>query len=471
MTLTHSQPDLLALDGPASPPPAARPASPARPASHRDPTVDAVRAGALLIVVVLHALMVGAQIAPTGALRTSVALSGEAWFVPMTWVLQIMPLFFIAGGFASLSQWRRMRERGASAAEYVTARTRRLAVPAILMIGSVGGALLLARALGADAALIDEASLRIGQPLWFLATYFGVTALVPAMAWLHDRIPLITVLALAVGVIIVDVAHARLGAPVGYLNLVLVWPLMQQLGFLMRDGLSFAVWRRRGLITGLLASLALLLALIGRGWSPDMLVNLNPPTTAIMLLGTAQFFVLQLLRPRLDSLTRAPRLTRVISRANAVAMGVYLWHMPVVLGLVALMWSAGLPLPAPHSEAWWATRPLWLLVIGCCVLPVAACIAPLEQRIVARLQATATATATGFGSRAGMRGMRGMRGMQGWSASLSVLCGIGGTASALLAGIASPLPYAAALALLALGLHFATLRPRLRLRPRLVTLR
>lgn len=458
MTLAHSQPDLLALDAPTSPLRAAPLTAFARSASHRDPTVDAVRAGALLIVVVLHALMVGAQIAPTGALRTSVALSGETWFVPMTWVLQIMPLFFIAGGFASLSQWRRMRDRGASAAEYVTARTRRLAVPAILMIGSVGGALLLARALGADAALIDEASLRIGQPLWFLATYFGVTALVPAMAWLHDRIPLITVFALACGVFIVDVAHARLGAPVGYLNLVLVWPLMQQLGFLMRDGLSFAVWRRRGLVIGLLASLALLLALIGRGWSPDMLVNLNPSTTAIMLLGTAQFFLLQLLRPLLVSLTRGPRSTHLISRANAAAMGAYLWHMPVILALVALMWSAGLPMPDPHSGAWWATRPLWLLVIGCCVIPLAALIAPLERRILARLQATATAT--GFRSRAGTRGLWRMRGVRGWSALLSVLCGIGGTASALLAGIASPLPYAAALALLALGLHFATLHPR-----------
>ncbi|MEJ6488802.1 acyltransferase [Leucobacter sp. USCH14] len=407
--------------------------------------MDAVRTGSLFVVVVLHALMVGVELGPAGSLHTSVALSGEAWFAPMTWVLQIMPLFFIAGGFASLSQWRRMQRRGAGAVEYVMARTRRLAVPAALMIASVGGALLLARALEADAALIEEASLRIGQPLWFLAVYFAVTALVPAMAWLHHRMPLVTVSMLAVGVVIVDTAHAGLGVPVGYLNLILVWPLMQQLGFMMRDGVFIAAWSRGRLLTGLLAALTALLVLIGRGWSPDMLENLNPPTTAIMLLGTAQFFALQLLRPRLDTRMRATRFVRIVSRANTAAMSVYLWHMPVILALVTLMWVAGLPLPAPHSGAWWATRAPWLLVIGCCVIPWAALIAPVEQRILARLPAQ---------RRPGDLGIRG-RVAGGGAAALSVVCCIAGTAIALLTGIATPLPYACAVALLALGIRAA----------------
>ncbi|WP_058594696.1 acyltransferase family protein, partial [Leucobacter chromiiresistens] len=424
-------------------------------APHRDTTIDAVRAGALLIVVVLHALMVGVERTPAGSLHPSVALSGEPWFAPMTWALQIMPLFFIAGGFASLAQWRRMQRRGDGAVAYITARTRRLAVPAALMIGTVGGALLLARALGADAALIAEASLRIGQPLWFLAVYFAVTALVPAMARLHDRAPRLTVLALATGVVCVDVANARFGVPVGYLNLLLVWPLMQQLGFMMRDGISVAVWPRRRLVCGFLGALATLLALVASGWSPDLLENLNPPTTAIMLLGAAQCCALQLLRPRLDALTRAPRIARLISRANAAAMGVYLWHMPVILALVAVIWVAGLPLPAPHSAAWWATRLPWLLAIACCVIPVAAVLAPVERRALALLHAVA-ATPPAYPDAGAARR---------WAAVLSVVCGIAGTAVALLAGLASPLPYAAALALLALSIHCASLRPGGRVAP------
>ncbi len=227
----------------------------------RDSTIDAVRAGCLLVVVVLHSLMVGVELTPGDGILTSVALSGQAWFTPITWLLQIMPLFFIAGGFASLSQWRRMRAGGASAADYIAGRVRRLAVPAVVMITIVGALLLVAKAFGADPALIDEASLRIGQPLWFLAVYLGVTALVPAMAWLHEKYPARTIAALGLGVLAIDLAQGQLGLPFGYLNLALVWPLMQQLGFAMLDG-ACADWSRQKLVVGTLASLTMLVVLI-----------------------------------------------------------------------------------------------------------------------------------------------------------------------------------------------------------------
>ena len=57
------------------------------------------------------------------------ALEGQAWFGPVSWVVQIMPLFFIAGGFSSFHHWRSMRARGASGADYVRARLERLVRP------------------------------------------------------------------------------------------------------------------------------------------------------------------------------------------------------------------------------------------------------------------------------------------------------------------------------------------------------
>ncbi|MFD5598765.1 acyltransferase [Leucobacter sp. NPDC058333] len=422
--------------------PRAAPQAPQAP--QRDATIDTVRAFALLIVVVLHALMVGAQLAPSGALVTSVALSGEPWFAPLTWVLQVMPLFFIAGGFASLSQWRRMQARGVTATEYVAGRVRRLAVPAALMIGVVGAVLLAARAFGADATLIGEASLRIGQPLWFLAVYFGATALVPALAWLHDRAPIATISALSVGVFAVDIAHSQFGVPIGYLNLLLVWPLMQQLGFAMQVG-ACAAWSRRRLVTGVRVSLALLLVLLACGWSPDMIENLNPPTTAIMLLGFAQFCALQLLREQLDRVTRIPWVALASTRASASAMGVYLWHMPVMLLFVAIMWATGLPLPAPHSAAWWATRLPWLVVIGVCVIPLAVAVGRLERRVLAQLQAVASVTSSDAPARR-------------VPTLLCVVCAIAGTVAALLFGIAQPVPFACAVALLTVAINLATVR-------------
>ncbi|MGO3146073.1 MAG: acyltransferase family protein [Leucobacter sp.] len=418
----------------------------------RDATIDAVRAGCLLVVVVLHSLMVGVEYVPGEGLVTSVALSGQPWFAPVTWVIQIMPLFFIAGGYVSLLQWRRMRASGASAGEYVAGRVRRLAVPAIVMITAVGSALCVARMFGADPSLIDEASLRVGQPLWFLAVYFGVTALVPAMAWAHERRPIATIAALGAGVLLCDLLGAHTGLPFGYVNFILVWPLMQQLGFVLLDGGSRA-WTRPQLISGMLTALVALGALVANGWSPDMLVNLNPPTTAIALLGTAQFFGVQFIRPTLDRATRVPVVARFVERAGTLAMDVYLWHMPIILTIVALMWIAQLPMPAPHSALWWATRVPWVIAIFACVVPFARLTRRCTPGVVRVLREFTP------------QNLASLRFIQRFGATLSVLCGISGTVVALLVGVGTFASCMGAVALLSAGTMLAlvvTLRPRIK---------
>lgn len=452
MSLTSAPPAQaarLAPTAPTRPHPGPEPIAPSR----RDAAIDAVRAVSLLGVVVLHALMVGAGRTGSGALRTSVALSGEPWFAPMTWVLQVMPLFFIAGGFAALAQWRRMRDRGASATEYVASRVRRLAVPALIMIGAVGAILLTARSLGADPGLISEASLRIGQPLWFLAVYLGTTALVPIMAGLHERWPAATIAALAIGVFVVDLAQAGFGIPIGYLNLAFIWLLMQQLGFLMQSG-ACATWSRRTLLTGVAVSLGLLLVLLACGRSPDMLENLNPPTTALALLGSAQFFALNLIRGSLDAAARGPVASRIVAWAGETAMGIYLWHMPVILALVAILWIAGFPLPEPHSAAWWVTRGAWLLAVAACVLPFARFAARCERRALRWIPSLGRPRLERLRRRPWWPRLRQSR------PAACVLLAIAGTATALIAGIATPLPYLCAVALLAASIVMASASPR-----------
>ncbi|WP_198393082.1 acyltransferase family protein [Brevibacterium yomogidense] len=340
-----------------------------------------MRAVCLLVVVALHSMMVGVDVGLDGNLLTGVAIAGTTGFVPVSWIIQVMPLFFIAGGFAALSQWRRMRSRGSHWTEYVRGRTRRLVVPTAVMFSVVGVVLCAAEGLGADPVLIAEARLRIGQPLWFLAAYLGVTALVPAMARLHERRPAVTLAVLGMGVLAVDAVRLTSGVFfVGFLNLGPVWLLMQQLGFFYHDGAGQA-WPRRRLAVAMTAALSVLLLLVTLGpYSADMLVSLNPPTAAIVLLGTAQFFALRLVKPALDWMTggvsgansaqvaQQVRGTRSAWRLGTVvsahAMTVYLWHMPVVLTLVMILWVCGFPLPEPHSPSWWATRLPWLLAVG-----------------------------------------------------------------------------------------------------------
>lgn len=372
------------------------------PSTVRSQTVDVVRAACVLIVVMLHALMVGVQRSSDGGLSTQVALAGTEWFAPVSWLIQIMPLFFIVGGFASAQHWRGVKSRGGTAAEFVRSRVRRLALPAATMILVVGSALALAGGLGVDPALLAEARLRVAQPLWFLAVYIGVTAMVPIMMRMHGLRPTVTLLGLGGGIVIVDAVRLTAELPaVGYANLVFVWLLMQQLGFLLSDG-RVEVWASRrvrmglgagtgarrsgGVPRGMLLSivvLGLLVVVVTRGpYSVDMLVNLNPPTAALALLGLAQFFALSAVKPRLDRWwhaaddsehsgavsARGAMRVRAIARAgsavSAGSMTLYLWHMPVVLAVAAAIWAVGLPLPAPHSEAWWLTRIPWLVALA-----------------------------------------------------------------------------------------------------------
>src|SRR5699024_2611702 len=135
----------------------------------RSSTIDLARALCVLVVVTLHALMVGVERAADGGLVTRVALAGTEWFAPASWFIQVMPLFFIVGGFASARSWRLMCARGrssgasgpsgsaGSSAEFVRSRVERLALPAAAMIAVVGIVLGGAHGLGADPLLLAEA--------------------------------------------------------------------------------------------------------------------------------------------------------------------------------------------------------------------------------------------------------------------------------------------------------------------------
>ncbi len=77
----------------------------------RDRVVDAARAVALLVVVAGHGVM--AVVAwPEGIPRLGNLLAAFPWTQALTWLLQIMPLFFFAGGAANALSWDRAQVRG-----------------------------------------------------------------------------------------------------------------------------------------------------------------------------------------------------------------------------------------------------------------------------------------------------------------------------------------------------------------------
>ena len=348
-----------------------------RPPAARDGSVDAVRAVLLGIVVLLHAFMVGVGRDVTGAPLLENAMEHWAGFPALTWVVQIMPLFFVLGGFASFTQWTRMRERGTTASDYVAGRVRRLLIPAGGAISAIAVFLAALVVTGVPAEVVSVAGFRIGQPFWFLAVYLGCSALVPAMVRLHERHRLLTLAALAAGAVTVDIVRVATGATaIGLINMAFVWLLMQQIGFSLADRRFDRVRPSRVAMVGAGAVLTLAITMLTGFYPTDLLSALNPPMGALVLLGIAQLSLFLLLRPALRRVADG-RASTVIGWINARAMTIYSWHMLVVVALAGSLLLLPMDLPAPLGTEWWATRPLWLAGI---VIAVAALVALVGRR-------------------------------------------------------------------------------------------
>jgi hypothetical protein len=89
-----------------------------------------------------------------------------------------------------------------------------------------------------------------------------------------------------------------------------------------------------------------------------------PTTAGIATLAVFQLGVIVLLRPALSSWLLRRRVWKAVVAANAVIMTVFLWHMTALLAALILFDTAGLPIYPEPTAAWWAQRPLWLLVPG-----------------------------------------------------------------------------------------------------------
>lgn len=349
----------------ASAPLTATPSSPP-PRGIRDTGIDLVRALCVVGVVLLHAIMVGVTVTESGPVFAN-ASDGSGWIAPLSWVLQVMPLFFVIGGFSGLIAYRRSRVRGGDAVAFIAARLHRLVRPAVVTIGVVAVALAVLTVVGVPSDLIVVAGFRYGQPLWFLAVFLMCQALLPALAAAHDRAPYIAIGALVAAAVGVDTLRALSGVDaLGFLNLAFVWMALQQLGFFLADGSIDALSRRTRALAGL-AALAILIASFVSGiHSPDLIANINPPTTALILVGVVHTSLFSLLRDRIDHMSRGRAAAALIAFVTPRAMSIYLWHMPVLLSMAGasavFSLSVGVALPSLGGVEWWASRPLWLVM-------------------------------------------------------------------------------------------------------------
>lgn len=416
--------------------------------SSRDLTLDLARVFCVLLVVAIHLLFVGVGPDADGGLAVTRPLEEVPWFWAATWVGQIMPLFFVVGGFATATSLRSHRRRAdtagipraASERSFVHARMLRLALPSLPLFLVLAAALWGATALGVDRDLLDSVATGVGSPLWFLCAYLICQLAAPQLLRAHERAPVTTVLVLLGAVIAVDVAQFSIPgiatdaagmSVLGYLNLLFVWPLVQQIGFWYADGwfARRAAWQLLLIAAVCWASLVPLTQ--WGAYSLDMLTNLNPPTLPLVALGLGQAALLQLLKRPLTALMRTRAMQAIVFVIGSRLMTVYLWHLPLIIALAGL----GLVLPAiatvPGSEAWWLTRPLAYLVVLGAILVLSPGLGRFERptpltRVaspaVLAIAATATVVPTAAITIAGLDAPLAAAGALGFALCVGLLC-------------------------------------------------
>jgi hypothetical protein len=345
--------------------------------SDRNRYVDLLRAASILVVVLGHWLMAAPQML-AGDLRVDFLLSAAPWTGYLTWILQVMPIFFLVGGYANAASWRSSQRKGEAYGAWLRARLRRLLLPVLplLAVWTVGAYLLLQY--GLDPELIRIGSQGAFVPVWFLATYVMVVALTPVTLAAWDRYgwkALLLTGALAGVVDLISLGIPGLGN-VGFLNYLFVWGTVHSVGYAWADSRIGGVTHRLAAsAAGLVATAALVVfgpypvAMVGL--VTDGVNNSQPPKMTLLTLAVFQAgLILALEGPARRRLERVRVWTGVVL-VNGRIMTLYLWHMTamvLVIGSLLLADGFGLGL-ATASPVWWTTRPIWLTVLAVATVP------------------------------------------------------------------------------------------------------
>ena len=350
--------------------------------------IDLLRAIAITAVVVGHWLVIAVDYDADGRLTGFSALGELTWSHPVTWLFQVMPIFFMVGGYANAASLESYLRRGGDAAGWLLGRSTRLIRPttALLVLLAVGA--LVARLLGADPDQIAMAAWLASLPLWFLVAYLGIIALTPVMYRLHRRAGLAVPLLLLIPVLAGDVLRLHHGNEAwAYGNFAFAWLAIHQIGFCWRDGNLPTRPRFALSLTGL--GLAGLVLVTYAGPYPVSMVtvpgqamqNSSPPSMALVLLAAAQLGLALLLRQPGERWLRRHRPWSAVVAINAVILTVFLWHMTAaVLAALGLHAVGLLATPAVDSAAWLLWQLPWLAVLAVTLAVLVAGFGRIEAR-------------------------------------------------------------------------------------------
>ncbi len=339
------------------------------PGRRRNRYVDFLRLAAILVVVVGHWLdttIVDVRGQPVG--ESALAVVGYMRW--LTLLLQVMPLFFLAGGFAAAASWQSWVARGGRWPGWIHGRLVRLLRPTSWFVGIMTGLATVAVLLPVERQVLAQAGWGVALQLWFLPVYMLLLLLAVPMLGAWNRSGWLVLAAAVAVVAAADVLVLGGGVTVaGWVSYLAAPAAGFVLGIAWHAG---AVARRVSvalLVGGVLALVVLVAAFDYPPWMigvpGERYSNTGPPDLALMAYSGAQIGAVLLVEPSLRRWLERPRVWVAVARGNGVLMTLYLWHMVPVLIVAAVAHLAGLPSgPQAGTPAWWVLRIVWVAALG-----------------------------------------------------------------------------------------------------------
>ena len=339
--------------------------------AHRDRAVDALRALAIVGVILGHWL-VTALVVSHGQHGTTVAdkspLHNMSYLTPVSWIFQTLAIFFLVGGYAAA------RSYTGGYRAWLRKRLVRLSRPVAVLAGVwalLAAGLYLA---GVSTSTLHTVLTLVLDPLWFLGVFAVLTALTPLAVTLVRRLGAWAAALPLTVVAITDLVRFGLGGPswVGWINVVAGWLVPYLLGIAWARGAFKGAKVPAMMLVGGVAATAALVLWAGYpasmvGVNGAKISNLNPPTLAVVTFGIAQAGLALLLRPLLARWMRRPIAWAAVATANLSAMTLFLWHqtafLAVTMGGLLIGRLPGLH-TAPSGPLWVAERLAWLPVFA-----------------------------------------------------------------------------------------------------------
>jgi hypothetical protein len=351
------------------------------PAS-RDRFVDFLRAASICVVVLWHWTLSVTHRTPTERLTMPNPIGDVPLLWLVTWVLQVMPLFFVVGGYANFASWMSKRRSGMSARTYVWSRIVRLGRPTAVFLGTW--------AIASTALHTNVLSwgLVLFVPLWFVGAYGMVCALTPLTVRWFERSPLASTLTLLASVAAID--FGRLVGGIEWLRwplIVATWTFCHQLGYFWRAAATDST-RTRDLRNVMMLGgvIGMLLCIHGFRYDHSLVAvrgagrsNMATPSLPIASAAMLQLGLALVVAPAVRRRLQAGRAWKAVVVANSVAMTVLVWHMTAYLLALLVFERFGGQLGDQPTGAWWAARPLWIVGPALFLVPIVAVFRRFEK--------------------------------------------------------------------------------------------